>query len=280
MQGPQTTSIHHASRSDVEKMLASSPVFVLSTGRTGTKLVARLLDGSSRLIAQHEPRPTLMHLAHWASTHQHELASLVKVFEAARFEMLLEADLRGKIYAESNHCLTFFAPAIDALLPRSRFVHLVRHPGDFIASAARKGWHSNDSIWEAGRVRVDDPERWRAMDRVERLAWLWRSTNGFVGDFLSRIDPERGFVLRLEDIAERPGRLVELARFVGAADLDPKALRGLTAERVNELAVHPWEPPTMRKDPSFPRYRSWSATEKARLGALVGRLATDYGYVL
>lgn len=280
MQVPQTTSIHHASRSVVGEMLASSPVFVLSTGRAGTKLVARLLGGSSRLSAQHEPRPALMHLPHWASTHQHDLAALVKVFEAARFEMLLEAHLQGKIYAESNHCLTFLAPAIDALLPRSRFVHLVRHPGDFVASAARKGWHSNDSIWEAGRVRVDEPERWRAMDRVERLAWLWQSTNVFVRDFFSRIDPDRSFVLRLEDIAERPGRLVEFARFVGATDLKPEAIIGIASERVNELVVHPGEPHTMRKDPSFPQYRDWSATDRARLTALVGRLAADYGYTL
>jgi hypothetical protein len=280
MQGPQTTTIHHASRSVVEKMLASSPVFVLSTGRAGTKLVTQLLDGSSRVSAHHEPRPALMHLPHWAFTHQHELAALVKVFEAARFEMILEAHLRSKIYAESNHCLTFFAPAIDALLPRSRFVHLVRHPGDFVASAARKGWYSNDSIWEAGRVRVDDPERWRAMDRVERLAWLWQSTNGYARDFLSRIAPERTFLLRLEDIAERPARLMEFAHFVGATDLKPEAIIGVVSERVNQMVVHPWEPPSMRKDPSFPRYSAWSATEMARLRALVGRLAADYGYTL
>ena len=280
MRGQQTATIHHASRSVVAEMLASSPVFVLSTGRTGTKLLARVLGGSSRLIAHHEPRPALMHLPHWASTHQHELASLVKVFEAARFEMLLEAHLLGKVYAESNHCLTFFTPAIDALLPRSRFVHLVRHPGDFVASAARKGWHSNDSIWEAGRVRLDDPERWRAMDRVERLAWLWESTNVFARDFLSRIAPDRSFLLRLEDIAERPARLVEFARFVGATDLGPEAVIRLASERVNEMVVHPGEPTSMRKDPSFPRYRAWSATERARLGALVGRLAADYGYTL
>ena len=46
------------------------------------------------------------------------------------------------------------------------------------------------------------------------------------------------------------------------------------------MVVHPWEPATMRKDPSFPRYRDWSATERARLAALVGHLAADYGYTL
>jgi hypothetical protein len=42
-----------------DKVHASSPVFVLSTGRTGTQFLTELLSHSSLVRAYHEPEPTL-----------------------------------------------------------------------------------------------------------------------------------------------------------------------------------------------------------------------------
>lgn len=152
------------------------PVFILSPGRSGSKFIAELLNLSPALSAFHEPRPALQYCANFAFLHRGETPLLAKMIEAARFELMLDTFIKGRTYVESNQCLTFFAPAIAGLFRGAKFVRLTRHPGDFVASAARKGWYRNDTIWEAGRPKPADEKRWESWSQTEKLAWLWDTT--------------------------------------------------------------------------------------------------------
>lgn len=273
--------IHHVDRATVEEMYREySPVFILSTGRAGSKFMATLLDCARNVAAYHEPRPTLQYFSDYAFHHQAEEKILSNMIDAARMEAILDAFIKNKIYVESNQCLTFFAPVTAKRFQESKFVHVVRHPGDFVRSALRKGWHKNDSIWESGRVKMADTDRWDQMDHIEKLSWVWNTTNLFIEEFKKNIDSGRVLTLKIEALSENKDKRNELFQFIGAQGIPPEKIEGLLSEGVNTFRIGPNEPPNMKKNRDFPSYPSWDEIQKNKLKAIAGTLAGRYNYTL
>jgi hypothetical protein len=271
--------IHHVDQETIAEIYKSyAPVFVLSTGRTGSKFIVELLSLSPAVSAFHEPRPTLQYFSNFAFHHQNEVQTLNKMIDAARMEMILEIYINGKIFVESNQCLTFFAVALAGLFKSAKFVHLIRHPGNFVSSAARKGWYKNNSIWESGRVKLANERRWGDMDQVERLGWLWNFTNLFIRDFFSTLPAGRTMTCRLEDLLSGQKNVQALFSFCGGGMPEFEKVRRIQDRPVNQLWIDSDEPPNMEKNPAFPAFPDWSAEHKRQLGVLVGETARFYGY--
>lgn len=271
--------IHHVDLATIDRMYREySPVFILSTGRSGSKFLASLLNATPNAAAFHEPRPTLQYFSDYAYHHQDEENVLTNMIDAARMESILDVFIKDKIYVESNQCLTFFAPFIARCFGGAKFVHVVRHPGDFVRSAVRKGWHRNDSIWEAGRVKMADSDRWDKMDQVEKLGWVWVTTNRFIDRFKERIEPRRSLTLKFEDLVNEVGAVKKLLEFACAGDIDSGKIKEMQAARINEFFIHPGEPPNMKKVVNFPCYVDWDKEMKAKLGRIAAGLALIYDY--
>jgi hypothetical protein len=274
--------IHHVDQETIAEMYNHyAPVFILSTGRAGSKFLPGLLNLSPNIAAYHEPRPTLEYFSDYAYYHRQEEETLAKMIDAARMESILEDFIKDKIYVESNQCLTFFAPALARLFKKSRFVHVVRHPGDFVRSALRKGWHKNDTIWESGRLKMADEKQWAEMDQIERLAWLWNATNQFIEDFKRSVENERVAFFKLEDLstdAADAGAVKELLRFTGGKEIPGDAIEKIQNTKVNELYIGPDEPANMKKIADFPIYKEWSDELKEKLKRHTQELAFSYGY--
>jgi len=133
-------SIHHVDKKTIVKMYDTyKPVFILSTGRTGTQFLALLFQDSKVIEAHHEAFPNLQYFSNFAYHSQKKKGTLEKIIDTARVELMLESYIKDKIYVESNQCLTFYAYALMKLYKNSKFVHIVRHPGDFVRSGIRKG---------------------------------------------------------------------------------------------------------------------------------------------
>jgi hypothetical protein len=271
--------IHHADQKTIQAMYEEySPVFILSTGRSGSKFVAELLGLSPEARAFHEPLPTLQYFSDFAYRHRHQAETLAPVIDAARMEMVLDAYIRNRVFIESNQCLTFFAPALAAVFKNARFVHLVRHPGDFVASAARKGWYVNDSIWETGRPRPLEKEEWRQWSLVQKLGWLWNASNGFLRDFFSGWGSDRVQTCRLEDLVASAASAAGLFTFCGLRIPEEGRITALQSTKVNPLWIGAQEPPNMRKDPAFPAYDDWPEEMKRGLWDRIEGTAGGLGY--
>jgi len=274
-------TIHHVDQATIDGMYTNyAPVFVLTTGRSGSRLVTEILNQCEGLAAFHEPEPTLQYFSNHAFHNQDKPELLRHTIHTARMELVLKTMIRDRIYVEANQCMTFFAPALSSLFPKSRFVHLVRHPGQFVRSAWRKGWHRNDSIWESGRLRNRDEQAWRSWGEVERLAWLWEATNGFIESFKASISGERCLTLRLEDLTSDPRIPEKLALFCGGAAPNLSKMETLLKSRINTFRVSPDEPPNMKKRRDFPEYPDWAPENLAALERHAKRLAPRYGYKL
>jgi Sulfotransferase family len=273
--------IHHADQETVNGLYAAYPVvFVLSTGRCGTKFLSFLLGHSPSIRAYHEASPTLQYFPNFAFHNQEKQEILRKMVDAGRMELILEALISDKIYLECNQCLTFFGPAIRDLFLGSKFVHVVRHPGDFVRSGLRKGWHSNDSIWESGRVRMRDEEKWQSLDQIQRLSWLWAATNQFMEEFKKVTSPDRVRTCRIEDLISEPDVVNALLTFMGAKTIPLEQIREIQKKRINELTVLPYETPNIRKVQRFPAYAEWPVKTKEDMAQYVSKLAALYDYRL
>ena len=104
----------------------AQPIFVLSTGRCGTKLITKILSANPNFEVYHAPFPELTPFSHTAyHKKDHESASLA--FEASRYEYIRNDFLTGQRYVETNNRITFFCYAIAKLYPEAQFIHLYRN---------------------------------------------------------------------------------------------------------------------------------------------------------
>tara|TARA_R110002051_G_scaffold57789_1_gene106754 strand:- start:8777 stop:9676 length:900 start_codon:yes stop_codon:yes gene_type:complete len=277
---PTFRHIHQVSSSYVENFYEYyAPVFVLNTGRSGSSFMQKLLANFPSVDSHHEAHPNLMQFPNYAFHNQSDTEILKKVFNGARFELLLNAAIRDTIYVESNQCLVFFIHQIKDLFPKAKFVHLTRHPGDFVRSAITKGWHKNDSIWESGRIQMSDQKKWVTLDQIEKLSWVYTATHEYIEDFKSHFI-EDVHTVRLEDLTKSTEVLKEMLSFMGVNDaFDEKALLEKLSKKVNQVTVSD-EPSNMFKLAEYPRFKDWNMADQEKLKNFTGSLSKIYDYEL
>ncbi|HLR32400.1 MAG TPA: sulfotransferase [Fodinibius sp.] len=255
-----------------ERVLRDTPaLFVLSTGRTGTDFVRHLLQQAKGLRVEHEAVPGLAAASRFLYDH-----SLVNhkggqaAFLAARYHMIQDAYMFKKQYVETNNRLTFFAPAIRDLMPESRFVHLVRHPGAFVRSGMRRGYYTSEYIVDYGKLRPTEQdevfEEWESYSRIEKISWLWYRTNTLIEEF-KKSCPERILTVKSEDLFTKPDEFVSrVLNFVN--------------EPVPDQINTDLGPKNSQRSGAFPRYERWNNEDKKKLQAIAGKLAAEYEYSL
>lgn len=248
------------------------PCFVLSTGRSGTLLLNMLLSLSSQAYAVHQPKPELIRASKRAYQEISESPEIFKeVLKSAREEMVFEAAQRERIFVETNNRITFFAPVIPQVFPNAVFIHLVRHPGDFVRSGIRRKWYSGTHDHDVGRIIPTDQQikqKWEQWSSIERIGWLWNETNQFIENFKSNFIPENLLFVKAEDLFADPQITKGIYEFLHLSDFNPKLVRKLIQR-----------PRNVQSKGSFPEYPSWSKEDKQRLRE-VAPLLLKYGYQL
>jgi hypothetical protein len=250
----------------------TTPGFFLSTGRCGTKLISDVLARMKGVACYHAPRTELV----WSERMAYEEG--LEQFEAyrtairvARFELVADAYIRERRYVETNYRVTFYAPHLHDLFPRSRFVHLVRHPGSFIRSAVRHDYYGG--MWtDIGRIRpAKGPlvERWEGMDPFAKAAWLWNETNEFIERFKEREDGDRVLTVKAEDLF---GDAATLERILLHLELEPPSRAKIERWTAKPVNVQPGGRPVKP-------WTEWPEERKAELRALLPG-AARYGYSL
>lgn len=195
-------------------MTGSDPtLIVVGTGRSGTKSMARLLQG------EHEPlkRPT----SYLAMARSHSWMS---------FEGLATA-MSKQEYPEviSDYKQSELIDVTSQLWPDVHYLWVTRNPADTIASMVQKRWYlpSDDnyppgylSFWVEGDDRVMQLtahneagnrtrgdlvgdftfSEWSQMSQVERCGWWWNYCNQAIAAQLNRMDGDRFVTLKLEKL--------------------------------------------------------------------------------
>ena len=135
-------------------------------------------------------------------------------FMAGRYEAIRDCHLQNLRYVETNNRLTFFAPAMAALFPNAKFIHLLRHPDSFVSSGIQRNWYTGKTITDEGRIA---PAKDLGIERQQdKIAWLWNATNAFIDDFKEGAGKDRTLTVRSEDLfsnAEEAERILNWLDF-------------------------------------------------------------------
>jgi len=255
------------------------PVFVLSTGRSGSLFIHNAMSSLEDMQSYHEAFPNLQYFSNFAFQNQDKQEILKAMFQAARMELILDAYNNNRIFMESNQCMVFFSYAIASVFPKAKFIHVIRHPGDFIHSAIGKGWHLNDSIWESGRVKMVDTGRWGQLSQAAKLAWGWQTTNEYISRFLRQQEPSNTLTVKLEELTSQVPVFTRFISFSGTKKhFSHEEILQIQSTKINELVVNPNEPLNMKKNPGFPVYKLWNNELKAEVRPFIESLSHSYGY--
>lgn len=245
--------------------------FVLSTGRCGTAMLTRALARFSELDLFHLPSPELTYscrFVYWGQGGEDgaRLAAL-----CSRYELVRDSHCSGGRFVETNNRVTFFAPALAEVFPRSTFVHLVRHPGKVVRSGLARGYYAGGPVDE-GRIypyaATEAAKAWDGWSRMEKCAWMWNATNAFIEDFKATLPSERVLTVRSEDLFAKPEALDGIAAFLGQEPFGRVGAERLQACKVNA-----------QRGERRPPFDQWSDEDRHAVARLVP-LAHKYGYSL
>ena len=248
-------------------------VFVLSTGRAGTKTIAELLGLSKQVFAYHEPRPLLYGLSR-LSHQQYDGPLVAKVlqeaFLAARRDLLDFSLVSGKGYVETSPQVTFLAPAIAAAIPGALFIHLTRNPRDVVRSAMRRKWYEgnpNDQYRISPKEGSEELKSWGAYNSFQKNIWLWAETNRWISRFCARL-PGQFLLIRAEDIFDgNEETLEQLYSFLGLAMPPKYRIENLLRKRLNAQTKG-----------QFPEPSKWPEAWNRDLQGIAGETAEIFGY--
>lgn len=197
-------------------------VFILSTGRSGTKTIADFLSALDGCKCLHEPEPRLIR-----ESSAFRYGRLSKNQLAAALRQSRPAIRESGIYGESNQTLSLIIPALHEAFPLARYIWLIRNGIDVVASAVGRNWYTGLSMdgqtyeqshrigqeWIDGRVQGDQchdvPEsEWQRMSPFQKCCWYWGYLNGLIEkDLQSLVQPSGFRLIRLEDLEASAGTL-------------------------------------------------------------------------
>lgn len=246
-----------------------SPCFVLSTGRCGTLWFTELLRLSSQVHVNHSDYPELIRHSRLAyEQYKQATGVFCEIIRATRDEFIIDAYKRGQIYVETNNRATFFAHAIKRVYPKAKFIHLVRHPGDFVRSGLSRKWYHGHSH-DLGRiVKLESTDEWQTMSDVEKIAWLWNETNVYIENFLAGLSRGDYIQVKVEDLFGDPSISIKLCQFIGVHDIGLKKTAKMLKRQVNQQCKWVVGP-----------YQTWSEDQKEQFRRQA-TLAVRYGYEL
>ena len=248
-------------------------VFVMSTGRTGTETLARLLDLSPHIEAFHEPPPQLLAERKeafgqvWARPRK-----FARIFSHARAWPIAKSRFRNRLYAEASARLTFFAPVIANVMPEAKFVCLYRHAADVVRSGMRREWYTGHM---SDRHRIepwpDDPafDSWQSWAPFERICWYWDAYNRFALQVRERLGSERILMLRSEDLFDVQTEAYDaLLRFLDLPTPARDKISSVLAVKHNAQVQN-----------EFPKLENWSVEQRETLDRIAGQTMRTLGYV-
>jgi acetyltransferase-like isoleucine patch superfamily enzyme len=188
------------------------PFFVVSTGRSGSMTVARVLSQHPDVTCLHEPHVQLIRL----STRWAEAATADRTALRAELDALYDLALSPTpVYGESDQNLSLLLDPLLDRYPEARVVWLVRDGRDVVASGVARGWYGpgvsenvRRAAWDAHRLQGDrlgdvPAAAWAAMTPFEKNCWYWAYVNRTVRERLAALPAERWTWVRLERLAER-----------------------------------------------------------------------------
>jgi Sulfotransferase family len=220
----------------------TEPVFVVGTGRNGTRSIFRMLRGNPRIEAHHEYG--CENIQKIACLFSMDLLRRDQAIEAVRAHYASAIRYSEKaIWLDSSNKASWVIDLLKEAFPRSRFIHLTRDPRRVVPSyyyKLREEMYDDKSVvalahWidagcPADLVPPSEKKYWWRLQltpdhkvssvehqrsRFERCCVHWDVITRTIEASFARLDPATACTVRLEDLITDPQRIRDFLTFLG-----------------------------------------------------------------
>ncbi|SMO68043.1 sulfotransferase [Fodinibius sediminis] len=251
------------------------PVWVLSTGRTGTNTLTRLLNLAPGIDAFHEPSPELFQFSfdYYNGSIGREQALGTTIY--LRDELVFRSIRDGFSYVETNNRLSYIADLLLELYPASKFIHIYRNPYDFIRSGMRRRYYCGH-MRDYARITPlsGDPlhEQWGELTNLEKVAWNWQKINHHCLTFMEQLPSEQKMNFSSEAFFQaKPELIAELFNFVESVPYHPPAsdIKSVMGKKHNA-----------QEEGTFSVPENWTSSQIKKVNAIIAPVARTLSYDL
>jgi hypothetical protein len=214
-------------------------VFILGSGRSGTKMAAKLFAGVPHIESHHE----YVRDAYQREAALYFMGKLPRAEMAERLRGIYGAAAhygRADYFIDASNKLSWVADVLVEAFPTARFVHLTRD-GRKVASsffhklgghvysdrgvAALRAWLADcdthpmppppeDFWWVIPQAGQPFHEDFPAFDQFQRCCYQWAESNRCIADALEAAPLERQINVKLEALSSDPAEVKRLLAFV------------------------------------------------------------------
>ncbi len=246
------------------------PVFVVSTGRAGSELLVNLLKASKIGAVYHEPTPKMILGAKLAfELGENNIPAKRLGFLNARYDLIKKIYLEDKRYVETNNRITFFMDAINNIFPKAKFIHLIRHPGEFVRSGIRRNYYKGNEN-DDGRITPLKTDlvfsEWANMGDIEKIGWLWNTTNTMIESVKNSIGDNRIITIKSSDLFTNPETYQQICKFINHVQLGEAKIKSIIKK-----------PSNPQKQNEYPKWNDWNDEDKQLLIKMTP-LGKKYGF--
>ena len=207
-----------------------SPVFILSTGRTGTQFFEDYFNQTSDAVCRHEPWPSrrFKFLSNLYLNQKVSARRVSRIYQRSRKKLF--RSLKGRKYIESSNFIFGCMNPLREQYKEVKIIHIVRHPLSYVTSHLGKGfWRGHKRFFARyvpywlEKLPVEDRS-----DPIELLAARWTYVNSQIGSYAFghpylRIRFEDLFS---EDSATASSKLNQIRGFCGLSPMETSENEG------------------------------------------------------
>ena len=215
--------------------LPGNLVFVVSTGRSGSKAIASLLNQHSEVHAIHDS---------YLQFGRYAVDKLYGQIKSSELRQTLHDTFDGLSYinkpnhVQSDQKLGALISELAQIFPKAKFVWLIRNLEEFVNSAYPRGWFDNSEFsYPTNSLEFQRPKHkpakyyaayrvngsktgevsetvWKSMTAFERNCWYWRFWNKLIEKQLKELESNRFITVNLKDLSSK---LDHIQEFIGVA---------------------------------------------------------------
>lgn len=245
------------------------PIFIVSTGRTGTQFFGRAFNAYPGILAAHEPRPDFLDLAMRYARGQCSTSQAEQTIRRKRGALLREARRQHCThYLESNNRFFALLAPLRRVFPEALLVHVVRDGREYVRSGMSRPWYTekDKELRRGRRLRAldfpHDPwyQQWDSLSRFEKICWRWQKKDSLITQALA--DDPQALTIRFETLFDhsQEAGLRRLWDFLGLPpNVNPAHLEAARSAPANATPQY-----------AFPAWPEWTAEQRHQFDRIAG----------
>lgn len=244
--------------------------FITGMGRSGTKLITRLLASDHSIVSEHEfiGNRQFWLLSWYLSQHDYTLPFL------KREKTRIENKFNKRLFVDVNGYLQNSVPALIEVFNPVKIFHLVRDPRKTIPSLYTRRIDTDVHLLPKHKEEI---EKWLDSNKLYQICWNWNQTT-------SSLLEQPVQLIRFEDIISDYRSFCNLLTEPLGIRITEEAWKKIKAEKVNRTRspIYRWLYARWKGKPyveeTLPPFEQWPPSDQQMLLDVCGETMQRCGY--